>query len=158
MPPTLAAFEAARIRSGKTTTLKMRNITLTAVALLAAPAFAADAAFALNGDAARGEASFKTHCASCHGAKGTGTGPAGFALNPRPTNFTDPALAERLTGEWVYKVIKNGGAANGRSPLMVAWSGMLNDQQIRDVAAFVLTFVPARPAAASTDSKKPARK
>jgi cytochrome c553 len=114
--------------------------------LLAMPAFAAD--FELKGDAAKGETHYKSLCVSCHGEKGDGNGPAGAALNPKPGSFVDPANADRLTDEWVYKMIKNGGQANGKSPMMVAWSGALNDQQIRDTAAFVLKFKPAKGAKA----------
>lgn len=64
-------------------------------------------------------------------------------MNPKPTNFTDPANAERLTDVYVYKMIKDGGAANGRSPLMVAWNAALKDDEIRDVSAYVLKFKPA---------------
>lgn len=131
----------------------MKNFVLLA-GLVALPAFAAD--FELKGDAAKGKETFTTLCVSCHGEKGDGNGPAGAAINPHPTNFTDPANAERLTPEWVYKMVKNGGAANGKSPMMVAWSGTLDDQKIRDVAAYVLTFKPA-PAAPAKDAK-PAKK
>ena len=122
----------------------MKNLVLVA-GLISLPAFAADAAaFELKGDAAKGEAHYKTLCIACHGEKGDGNGPAGAAMNPKPGSFTDPANSERITGEWVYKMVKNGGAANGKSPMMVAWSGALNDQQIRDVSAYVLKFKPAK--------------
>ena len=135
----------------------MKKLVLVA-GLLALPAFA-DAPFELKGDAAKGETTFKTMCVACHGEKGDGNGPAGAALTPKPTNFTDPANSERLTEEWVYKMVKNGGAANGKSPLMVPWAGALNEQQIRDVGAYVLKFKPAKaPAAPAKDAKKPAKK
>ena len=118
-------------------------------------AFAADAKFELKGDAAKGAPKFVTFCVACHGEKGDGNGPAGAALTPKPTNFTDPANAERLTDVYVYKMIKDGGAANGRSPLMVAWNAALKDDEIRDVAAYVLKFKPA-PAPAKDAKKKPA--
>ena len=125
--------------------------------LVAMPAFAVDAAFELKGDAAKGETHYKTLCISCHGEKGVGNGPAGAAMNPKPGNFTDPANAERITPEWVYKMVKNGGAANGKSAMMVAWSGALKDQQIRDVSAYVLKFRAAQ-AVPAKDAKKPAPK
>jgi len=118
----------------------------------------ADAKFELKGDAAKGEASFKTLCISCHGEKGDGNGPAGAALQPKPTNFTDPANADRLKDEYVYNVVKNGGAANGRSPLMVAWSGVLKDDAIRDVAAYVLKFKPAKGKVGPIKAPVPAKK
>jgi cytochrome c553 len=136
----------------------MKKLAL-AVGLFALPALAGP--FELKGDAAKGEATFKTMCASCHGEKGDGNGAAAAALNPKPTNFHDPANAERLTEEYTYKIIKDGGAANGKSPLMVAWSGSLKDDQIRDVAAYVLKLKPgkAAPAApAAKDAKKDAKK
>lgn len=132
----------------------MKKLVLLA-GLVALPAFAADPPFALKGDAAKGETHYKTLCVACHGEKGDGNGPAGAALTPKPGNFTDPANAERLTDEWIYKMVKNGGQANGKSPMMVAWSGALNDQQIRDVSAFVLKFKPAKAAApAKAEPKK----
>jgi cytochrome c oxidase cbb3-type subunit 3 len=132
----------------------MKKLVLIA-GLVSIPAFAAD--FELKGDAVKGETHYKTLCVSCHGEKGDGNGPAGGALTPKPTNFTDAANADRLTDEWVYKMVKNGGAANGKSPMMVAWSGALNDQQIRDVSAYVQKFKPAKaaaPAAEKKDAKK----
>ncbi len=132
--------------------------TLVVAGLLALPAFAAD--FELKGDAAKGAASYKAMCISCHGEKGDGTGAAAAALTPHPSNFTDPANAARLTPEWVYKMVKNGGAANGKSPMMVAWNGALKEQQIRDVSAYVLTFKPAvaAPVEVKKTDKKPAKK
>jgi cytochrome c553 len=133
----------------------MKKLVLLA-GLAALPAFAAD--FELKGDAVKGEAQFKTMCVSCHGEKGDGNGPAGAALTPKPTNFTDAANSERLTDEWVYKMVKNGGAANGRSPMMIAWSAALNDQQIRDVSAYVLKFKPAKAAPAAPEKKTEPKK
>ena len=137
----------------------MKKLVLLA-GLASVSAFAAD--FELKGDATKGEAQYKTLCVACHGEKGDGNGPAGAALTPKPTNFTDAANSERLAEEYVYKVIKNGGAANGRSPMMVAWSGALNEQQLRDVSAYVQKFKPAKAAPAAPakkdDKKKPAAK
>ncbi|GMU62564.1 MAG: cytochrome c [Myxococcales bacterium] len=135
----------------------MKQALLVGAVLLSGTALAADK-FELKGDAAKGEATYKTMCVSCHGEKGDGNGPAGAALNPKPTNFTDAANAERLTDEYAYKIIKEGGAAVGKSPLMVAWSGSLKDDQLRDVAAFVLKFKPAKAAPAKKDAKKDAKK
>lgn len=135
----------------------MKKLVLVA-GLTALPAFAAG--FELKGDAAKGATQYKTFCVSCHGEKGDGNGPAGGALTPKPSNFTDAANAERLTDEWVYKIVKNGGAANGKSPMMIAWAGALKEQDLRDVSAYVLTLKPvkAAPVAPAADPKKPAPK
>jgi mono/diheme cytochrome c family protein len=50
----------------------------------------------------KGEELFAQNCASCHGEKGGGDGPAGAALNPKPRNFKSPAA------EW-----KNGNTEEG---------------------------------------------
>lgn len=132
----------------------MMRTTMTVVALTSSLALAGG--FELKGDAAKGEAKYKTLCVSCHGEKGDGNGPAAAALNPKPTNFTDAANAERLTEEYTYKIIKDGGAANGKSPLMVAWSGSMKDDELRDVAAYVLKFKPAKAAPAKAEPAKAA--
>ena len=119
----------------------MKRLMTTMVVLISGAALAGG--FELKGDAAKGEAQYKTLCVSCHGEKGDGNGPAGAALTPKPTNFTDAANAARLTDEYTYKIIKDGGAANGRSPLMVSWSAARKDDELRNVAAYVLKFKPA---------------
>ena len=78
----------------------MKYLVLVA-SLVALPAFAAP--FELKGDATKGEAQYKTLCISCHGEKGDGNGPAGGALTPKPTNFTDAANSARLTDEWTTR-------------------------------------------------------
>lgn len=45
-----------------------------------------------------------------------------------------------LSNEYLFKVIDEGGAAVGKSPLMAPWGGSLTDAQIWDVVAFVRTL------------------
>ena len=42
-----------------------------------------------------------------------------------------------LTDDYLFKVIKFGGAAVGKSPMMAPVGGLLSDQQIRNVIAFI---------------------
>lgn len=105
-------------------------------ALLAAAAGAEE--FAIKGDAAKGAETYKLYCVACHGEKGKGDGVAAAALNPKPRDFTDKALMATIPDAQVFKAIKEGGAAVGKSPLMVAWGPVLgDDQKIHDVAAYV---------------------
>lgn len=136
----------------------MKHALLVGAVLMAGSALAAEKTD-IKGDAAKGATTYKTLCASCHGDKGDGKGPAGVALNPHPTDFADPANAERLTPEYVHKVIKEGGAAVGKSPLMVAWGPSLKEDQLNDVTAYVLQFKPkAAPAEKAAPEKKGAKK
>ncbi len=91
-------------------------------------------------DPENGKKLFTQFCASCHGTSGKGDGPAAAALNPKPRDFTDKALMSQKTDERLFSVIKNGGAANGLSPLMAPWGSVLKDDQIRDVIAYIRTL------------------
>jgi mono/diheme cytochrome c family protein len=125
---------------------------LLAAGALAAPKPKGD--FVLGGTPANGQVTFKTYCNSCHGDSGAGDGPAAVSLNPKPANFTDAKHAAEVTDEYIYKMVKDGGAANGKSPYMVAWGPMLGDDaKVRDVAAYVRSLSKhAEPA------KKPTKK
>jgi len=103
--------------------------------------FVPDPSFKISGDAAKGAETYKLYCALCHGAAGAGDGPGAAALNPKPRNFTDKALMDTISDHEIFTVIKSGGVAVGKSPLMVAWGAILaDDQKIHDVAAFVRTL------------------
>jgi mono/diheme cytochrome c family protein len=91
-------------------------------------------------DPAKGAVTYQQLCASCHGPRGAGDGPAGLALDPRPARHDDGAYMNALTNEHLFRVIKEGGAAVGKSPLMAPWGGALSDAQIRDVVAFLRTL------------------
>ena len=60
----------------------------------------------------------QTFCVTCHGKSGKGDGPAGIALKPRPRNWTDKTWQKSVTDEHIRKVLTNGGASVGLSPLM----------------------------------------
>jgi mono/diheme cytochrome c family protein len=53
----------------------------------------------------KGRALYQKHCASCHGDKGKGDGPAESYETEPATDLTDPELQQRLTdGEILWKV------------------------------------------------------
>ncbi len=51
---------------------------------------------------------YAQQCASCHGAEGRGDGPAGWALDPKPTNFHDPGRQSRRSVQSLYATISQG--------------------------------------------------
>lgn len=89
------------------------------------------------GNAAEGKVQYDNICASCHGATGKGDGVAAAALDPKPRDLSDAAYVSTLSNEHLYKVISEGGPAVGLSPMMAAWSGVLSEQQIWDVIAYI---------------------
>jgi mono/diheme cytochrome c family protein len=88
-------------------------------------------------DAEQGKKLYGQFCASCHGQSGKGDGPAAAALNPKPRDHTDKEYMSKMSDEEMLKVIKNGGASIGRSPLMPPWGASLKDDQIQDVIAYI---------------------
>ncbi len=71
---------------------------------------------------ARAEAQtiFTQRCTTCHGPNGAGDGPASAGLSPPPRNFQEPSWQSSVTDEHIFRIIKYGGAAVGKSPGMPA--------------------------------------
>lgn len=88
---------------------------------------------------ADGKTTFTATCAACHGAGGAGDGAAAAALPVKPANFTDPAFWAARTDDQIKKVIKEGGAAVGKSPMM-APNPQLTPAQIDEVVAYLKTL------------------
>jgi high-affinity iron transporter len=91
----------------------------------------------LRGDPEAGKALYQQYCATCHGASGHGDGPVAATLNPRPANHADHVFMAGLTDAHLYQVIAKGGASVGKSPMMAPWGGVINDQGIRDLIAYL---------------------
>jgi mono/diheme cytochrome c family protein len=82
---------------------------------------------------------YEQTCAMCHGPEGKGDGPNAQVLQPKPAN-----LASVLKGKdtaYLTKLLKEGGASVGKSPLMPSYKGILKDEQIRDLIKYVKGFV-----------------
>lgn len=92
------------------------------------------------GDPKAGKQRYDLLCSSCHGATGKGDGPAAAALSPKPRNHADGKYMNVLKDDYLFKIIKGGGASVGKSPLMPPWSSQLNDQDIRNVIAYIRTL------------------
>ena len=84
--------------------------------------------------AADGESVFQSNCATCHGPQGHGDGPAGQALDPRPRNLA--ALQATVGDDFLYWRIHDG--VSGTS--MVAWKGILTEEQIWQAVAYIRTL------------------
>lgn len=108
----------------------------------AAPETAAHDTAAAPAAAFDGAAAFGTVCASCHGAGGAGDGMAAAALNPRPANFRDPAFWRGKTDEYLARVIREGGAAVGKSASMPPWGSLYTQEQALAIVAHLRTLQP----------------
>jgi mono/diheme cytochrome c family protein len=86
---------------------------------------------------------FATRCSTCHGPDGKGNGPASAALNPKPRDYTDPVWQKSVTDEQIKKTIVGGGAAVGKSPLMVPNPDLAGQEVILDgLVKIVRGFAP----------------
>jgi caa(3)-type oxidase subunit IV len=86
--------------------------------------------------------SFNVVCATCHGAGGEGDGAAGVALDPPPANFTDPEFWADRDRERIITVIRDGAAAVGGSALMAPCGALYNEEQLEEMADYVMSFRP----------------
>ncbi len=84
--------------------------------------------------AAKGAEVFKNNCQMCHGPQGHGDGPAGQALDPRPRNLAE--LHTKVGDEFLFWRIREGKPGTS----MVAWKGILSDEQIWQVISFIHTL------------------
>lgn len=82
------------------------------------------------------------HCATCHGANGHGSWRATIFLI-RPGDLTDKKALAPLPDDYLFSLIKNGGATIGK-PGMPAFGYHLTDDQIRALVAYVRTLSAAR--------------
>jgi mono/diheme cytochrome c family protein len=89
------------------------------------------------GDANAGKAKYESLCAGCHGKTGKGDGPAAASLNPKPQDHSDGKVMNSLNDQYLTDIIKNGGAAVKKSPLMPAWGKTLKDQEVADVIVYI---------------------
>ena len=102
-----------------------------------APAAPAETGPITLGDPARGKMIYDTYCVTCHGPTGKGDGPAAATLPKKPANHSDGNFMNPLPNEELYKAIKEGGQAIGKSNAMPPWGATLNDEQLRDVLGYV---------------------
>lgn len=91
--------------------------------------------------ATRGERVYYALCVSCHGVTGRGSWRTTLFL-VRPGDLSDLARLSAVSDQYLFDLIKNGGAPIGR-PGMPAFGTALTDEQIREVVQYVRSL-PAR--------------
>lgn len=81
---------------------------------------------------------FDFYCAQCHGVKGDGKGvnvTKDFATDPR--NFTNKADMEKRSDEDIKTVIRDGGPAISKSPLMPPWGATISAAEVDGLLAYI---------------------
>ena len=81
---------------------------------------------------AQGKKVAEVNCVSCHGARGKGDGAAAVALNPKPADWTSPAVQSESDGEIFWKISTGRGA-------MPSWN-FLSDNDRWAVIRYIRTL------------------
>lgn len=82
----------------------------------------------------QGKHLFAQYCATCHGDEGRGDGQNASNLTPPPPDLTTSNSARDAA--YLRRVIAQGSAAIGRSPLSPPWGRSLSAQQIDYLVAY----------------------
>ncbi|RPJ24542.1 MAG: cytochrome c [Chloroflexi bacterium] len=77
---------------------------------------------------------FRTNCEMCHGTQGHGDGPAGQSLDPKPRDLAE--LQTETGDDFLFWRISEGKPGTS----MVAWKGILSDEQIWQAVSFIRTL------------------
>lgn len=93
----------------------------------------------LRGDAKRGAPLHLQHCAACHGVDGKSEVIV-MHMDEPPKDQSDPLYMKTLPDEYLYLVVCKGGAALGKNFIMPEFGGVISDQDIRDLIAWIRTF------------------
>jgi mono/diheme cytochrome c family protein len=86
------------------------------------------------GAADAGAEVFRPNCEMCHGPQGHGDGPAGQSLEPKPKNLA--SIQAAAGDDFLFWRIHDGKPGTS----MVAWKGILTDEQIWQVVSFIRTL------------------
>ena len=108
----------------------------------------------LNRAQMRGYASYQYYCAACHGTRGEGNGINARNLSIPPRRHNDASYMANLSDAYLSGVIKEGGASQGLSPLMPPWGGVLSDEEISNLIAFLRILPEGRMVASAEEYQK----
>jgi len=117
-----------------------RPLLVLVIAIAAVGAFAGGLAWLLDTPrpspgAPRRERLYLTLCSTCHGADGRGSWRAALFLI-RPGNLSDNEAIGQRSDEYLFDIIKHGGAPIGR-PGMPGFGATLSDADITELVRYV---------------------
>lgn len=82
---------------------------------------------------------YEQTCAVCHGTEGKGDGPTSKVLQPKPADLT--TVLKGKDDAYLSKVIREGGASVGKSPLMPSYQDVFNKEQIQELIQYVRKLI-----------------
>lgn len=88
----------------------------------------------------RGKVVYEYYCALCHGLTGDGDGFNAYSLSIPPAKHSNASYMHTLSDAHIGEIIRNGGVAKERSPLMPPWGNILNDDEISYIIGYIRTL------------------
>lgn len=89
-------------------------------------------------DIEQGKKIYQINCASCHGEKGMGDGPAATSLDPKPEPIA--VTVKSVGDDYLFWRISEGGIMAPFKSAMPAWKTILKEQQIWQVINYLHLF------------------
>lgn len=88
-----------------------------------------------------GAGNFMANCVTCHGPEGKGDGVLADSLDVKPRDLTNKSIISARSDEYLFKVIKNGGASVGLSESMTPWGTTFSDKEISNLVQHIRTNI-----------------
>lgn len=114
----------------------MKSPVAIAAVLLATAPIAAES----EADLARAKQTYDQMCAGCHGYRGDGGEGHRGGFSPHIGTLAMKKYMDELPDDYLFLIIKKGGAYMGKMATMPAWEKRLTDEEIRDIVAHIRTF------------------
>lgn len=114
---------------------RLRAAGITLAAALALSSTAAPAAE--QGEFARAAHRYDTYCVQCHGIDRNGRGLNSRDMSVQPRDHSDAKGMGGIPDKELFDAIQKGGLAVNKSVLMPAWGGVLNDEEIHELVAYL---------------------
>jgi mono/diheme cytochrome c family protein len=91
-------------------------------------------------DLAQAKQTFDQMCAGCHGTYGDGKEGTKSGFVPRVPTLANKKYMDEMPDDYLFLIIKKGGAYMGKMAAMPAWEKRLSDDEIRSIVAHIRTF------------------
>ncbi|MBI5233757.1 MAG: right-handed parallel beta-helix repeat-containing protein [Deltaproteobacteria bacterium] len=89
------------------------------------------------GGTASGKGNFDGNCVPCHGPEGKGDGALAETFDPPPRDLSEVALLAERPDDFLFKVIKDGGASVGFTENMPPFGTILSEEEIKNIIAYI---------------------
>ncbi len=80
---------------------------------------------------------YETYCVQCHGLGRNGKGVNTPDMSVQPRDHSDAKIMADIPDEQIMRAIKEGGLAVNKSVLMPAWGNVLNDDEVKEMLAYL---------------------